>query len=101
MRSSKAQMTSRRGRYRVRRSRSDGSMIDRRQAVKGGSRSRSAAALPAPHGSVFPAGAGGIRGLVGVLRVEGLGGLDPVAGVLARGAETIVADVGMGEDPPG
>src|SRR3546814_9995837 len=78
MRSSKAQMTSRRGRSRVRRSRSDGSMIDRRQAVKGGSRSRSAAALPAPHGAVFQAGDGEIRGLVGVLRCEGLVDIDAV-----------------------
>src|SRR3546814_14693657 len=90
MRSSKAQMTSRRGRSRVRRSRSDGSMIDRRQAVKGGSRSRSAAALPAPHGAVFQAGDGEIRGLVGVLRCEGLVDIDAVAGCLAGMQEAIV-----------
>src|SRR3546814_20872598 len=98
MRSSKAQMTSRRGRSRVRRSRSDGSMIDRRQAVKGGSRSRSAAALPAPHGAVFQAGDGEIRGLVGVLRCEGLVDIDAVAGCLAGMQEAIVQEVGRGKD---
>src|SRR3546814_7359316 len=98
MRYSNAQSTPRLGRSRVRRSRGDGSMLGRRQAVKGGSRSRSAAALPAPHGAVFQAGYGEIRGLVGVLRCEGLVDIAAVAGCLAGMQEAIVEDVGMGQD---
>src|SRR3546814_20796011 len=101
MRSSKAQMTSRRRRSRVRRSRSDGSMIDRRQSVKGGSRSRSAAALQAPTGVVFPTGAGEIRGLVGVLRCEGLFGIHAVAGGLVGTQAAIVAHVDLWHDDIG